>query len=181
MIPPFSERPAWLKSRGYLHITPKINVYKRYEEIYTKVHDETFVANHGFFPLIHSVIKDRKFKKLPDGNGRAHSYKKGAEHKKTAKLRPLHYATHIDAMIYGCYAEKLLILYEAELSRHSGLSESVIAYRKIEVDVGEENDKVKDGDPPGKSTIHFAHEAFQEIKSRAVDGCVVLMFDIKSF
>jgi hypothetical protein len=178
MIPPFSERPPWLKGRGYLHITPKIDVYKRYAEIYTKVHDETFVAEHGFFPLIHSVIKERKFKKIPNGVGRAHSYKKGDEYKKTAKLRPLHYATHIDALIYGCYAEKLLKLYEVELQNYPGLTDCVIAYRKIEVDDpdNDENDEL-----PGKSTIHFAHEAFEEIKKRSVDGCVVLMFDIKSF
>lgn len=181
MIPPFNERPSWLKSRGYLHITPKIDVHKRYEEIYTKVHDETFVADHGFFPLIHSVIKERKFKKVPNGTGRAHSYKKGDEHKKTAKLRPLHYATHIDAMIYGCYAEKLLKLYEIELNQHSGLTDCVIAYRKIEIEETDEEDAENEDELPGKSTIHFAHEAFEEIKARAIDGCVVLMFDIKSF
>jgi hypothetical protein len=180
MIPPFNERPAWLKSRGYLHITPKINIYKRYEEIYNLVNNESFVAKHGFFPLIHSVIKERKFKKIPNGNGRAHSYKKGDEFKKTAKLRPLHYATHIDSMIYGCYAEKLLKLYEAELASHPGLEESVIAYRKIEVEEPEDAE-TENTKQQGKSTIHFAHEAFEEIKARSVDGCVVLMFDIKSF
>lgn len=175
MVPLFTERPAWFKSRGYLHITPKINIFKRYKEIYMLVNDENFVAKHGFFPLIHSVIKERKFKKLPDGLGRGHSYKKGNVPHKTAKIRPLHYATHIDSMIYGCYAEKLLKLYEAELNLYPGLTESVIAYRKIEVE------DQHTGTPSGKSTIHFAHEAFEEIKSRAANGCVVLMFDIKSF
>lgn len=180
MVPPFNERPAWLKSRGYLHITPKINIYNRYEEIYNLVNNEKFVATHGFFPLIHSVIKERKFKKLPNDSGRGHSYKKDDKHEKTAKLRPLHYATHIDSMIYGCYAEKLLKLYEAELDLFPGLADSIIAYRKIEIEEFEEAEAV-DVKPQGKSTIHFAHEAFEEIKNRAVDGCVVLMFDIKSF
>ncbi len=179
MIPPFSERPAWLKSRGYLHVTPKIDVFKRYEEIYTKVHDETFVADHGFFPLIHSVIKERKYKKIPKGTGRAHSYKKGDEYKKTAKLRPLHYATHIDAMIFGCYAEILLEEYETTLKEYPGLTDCVIAYRKIGIEDPESEEQ--EDNPPGKSTIHFAHEAFEEIKKRSVEGCVVLMFDIKSF
>jgi len=182
MIPPFKERPTWLKSRGYLHITPKIDVFQRYEEIYTKVHNETFVANHGFFPLIHSVIKERKFKKIPNGFGRGHSYKKDDKYEKTAKLRPLHYATHIDAMIFGCYAEKLLKLYEDELTLFSGLKDCVIAYRKIEVEDDETDETTSaESDLPGKSTIHFAHEAFEEIKQRSADGCVVLMFDIKSF
>ncbi len=182
MIPPFDKRPSWLKSRGYIHITPKIDVYRRYQEIYSKVHSEKFVARHGFFPLIHSVIKERKYKKIP-GGGRAHSFKKGNEYKQTAKLRPLHYATHIDAMIFGCYAEKLLKLYEDELKLYPGLSDCVIAYRKIEVEEAEEEDFVEydDENSHGKSTIHFAYEAFEEIKRRASDGCIVLMFDIKSF
>ncbi|WP_316795098.1 reverse transcriptase domain-containing protein [Pedobacter agri] len=180
MIPPFDERPSWLKSRGYLHITPKIDVYKRYEEIFTKVNDERFVSRHAFFPLIHSVIKERKYKKIPNTNQRAHSYIKGGKPKTNAKLRPLHYATHIDALIYGKYATNLLALYEDELSKHEGLSDCIIAYRKIleEIDNVEEPvvEKI-----PGKSTIHFANEAFNEIKRRSVMGCTVLMFDIKSF
>ncbi len=96
-------------------------------------------------------------------------------------------------MIYGCYAEKLLKLYENELEKYPGLSDCVIAYRKISVeeensnntDVEEENEDdteaEEDDEERGKSTIHFAYEAFEEIKKRAKDGCVVLMFDIKSF
>jgi len=180
MIPPFDERPSWLKSRGYLHITPKIDVYKRYEEIFTKINNEQFVSRHAFFPLIHSVIKERKYKKIPNTNQRAHSYIKDGKPKKNAKLRPLHYATHIDALIYGKYATKLLALYEDELSKHEGLSDCIIAYRKIL----EETENVEEPvfeKIPGKSTIHFANEAFNEIKKRSLTGCSVLMFDIKSF
>jgi hypothetical protein len=180
MIPPFSERPAWLKSRGYLHITPKIDVYRKYEEYFTKINDDNFVARHGFFPLIHSIIKERKYKKTPSGQ-RAHSYFEDNEYHRTAKLRPLHYATHIDALIYGRYAEKLLNLYEDELNNYEGLSDCVIAYRKIpEQEFTGTHETILEK-VQGKSTIHFASEAFQEIKERAKDGCVVLMFDIKSF
>ena len=186
MIPPFDERPAWLKGRGYLHITPKIDILKKYEEIFTKVKDEVFVGRHGFFPLIHSVIKERKFKKLPKGKPRGHSYKEKGKYKKTAKLRPLHYATHIDSMIFGYYAELLLNLYEEELEKYAGLPDCVTAYRKIGIDEFDDSEEPsEDGEEQkelvGKSTIHFAHEAFEEIKKRATDGCVVLMFDIKSF
>lgn len=186
MIPPFKERPAWLKGRGYLHITPKIDILRKYAEIFTKVKDEVYVGRHGFFPLIHSVIKERKFKKLPNGKSRGHSYKEKGKFKKTAKLRPLHYATHIDSMIFGYYAELLLNLYEEELEKYVGLPDCVTAYRKIgleDFDDSEESpeDEEDDKELVGKSTIHFAHEAFEEIKKRATDGCIVLMFDIKSF
>lgn len=181
MKPAFEDRPSWVKSRGYLHITPKIDVFKRYDEIFSKVNDEGFVARHGFFPLIHSVIKERKYKKLPDGSGRGHSYLKDGKWEKTAKQRPLHYATHIDALIYGRYAEKLLGLYEEELADNPGLGDCIIAYRKILEDIDEQGTEPVMERATGKSTIHFASEAFQEIKTRAKKGCVVLMFDIKSF
>lgn len=186
MIPPFKERPAWLKGRGYLHITPKIDILKKYIEIFSKVEDEAFVGRHGFFPLIHSVIKERKFKKHPKGKSRGHSYKEKGKFKKTAKLRPLHYATHIDSMIFGYYAELLLNLYEKELEKYPGLPDCVTAYRKIGLENFDDCEESHDEESEyqelvGKSTIHFAQEAFEEIKKRATDGCVVLMFDIKSF
>lgn len=173
-IPPFDQKPDWLKGRGYLHITPKLDIHSKYEELFTKVQDETFVKNHGFFPLIHSVITERRFKKIPGETGRrAHSH----AGESTAKQRPLHYSTHIDAMIFSYYAKLLLDQYEEELLKHPGLSDCVIAYRKIEIDNANKNGEK----PPGKSTVHFAKEAFAEIERRAQNACIVLMFDIKSF
>lgn len=183
MIPSFDKRPHWLKGRGYLHVTPKIDVFSKYQEIYAKVTDENFVARHGFFPLIHSVIKERKYKKLPDNPKiRAHSYWKNNTKQSSAKLRPLHYSTHIDAMIFSYYAELLLNEYEKELEKVEGLSDCVIAYRKIDLESKEykEDDGETEG-VKGKSTIHFAKEAFDEIAKRAQSGCIVLMFDIESF
>lgn len=180
-IPPFDKRPHWLKGRGYMHVTPKINIFNKYEEIYHKVTNKDFVAAHGFFPLIHSVIKERKYKKNPNNPAeRAHSHVQKGKTKTSAKLRPLHYSTHIDAMIFAYYAQLLLDQYEEKLKQVSGLSECIIAYRKIAI-----TDKDKGVDPvaddKGKGTVHFAKEAFAEISERAKDGCVVLMFDIENF
>lgn len=165
--------PVWLKSKGYLHVTPQIDVRKRSNEILRKVSDTTFIAKYAFYPLIHSAINERRYKKLPDKKKRGHSYiDKSGKPKKNVKSRPLHYATHMDSIIYGCYAEKLQQEYEKKLVEYPGLSESIIAYRKIPIDK-EHN----------KSTIHFAHEIFEEIKKRAEEHseCYVLAFDIKSF
>lgn len=168
-----SEKPQWLKNRGYLHITPKIDVSTQSREIVSKVSNPNFVSKHAFFPLIHTNIKERKYKKHPDNSTlRAHSYFYKNKHQKTAKKRPLHYATHIDALIYGYYAELLQNLYENKLKSITGLSDSIIAYRKISV--SKENTR-------GKSTINFAKESFKEIEKRASPDCIVLMFDIKSF
>ena len=168
------DQKKWLKSRGYLHVTQKINVKSRKTELLSKIQDPDFVKRHAFCPLIHSVVKERKFKKHPDDSSkRGHSHIVNGKPKHSAKNRPLHYATHIDALIFGYYASYLLYFYELELKKHKGLQECITAYRKIGLDE-EEEDK-------GKSTINFANEAFLEIGKRATNGCVVLMFDIESF
>lgn len=167
-------KPEWLKGRGYLHVTPKIDVNARAHELISKIKNPNFIAKHAFFPLIHAVIKERKYKKHPDDpKVRSHSHFHKGKFKSSAKNRPLHYATHIDSLIFGYYAEILLVLYEKKLEENIGLSECVIAYRKIAVSEGQEN--------IGKSTINFSHEAFNAITQRAESECVVLMFDIKSF
>lgn len=167
------EQEKWLKSRGYLHITPKINVNSRKTELISKVQNPDWVKRHAFMPLIHSVIKERKYKKHPDDSKRrGHSHVIDGKLKTSAKPRPLHYSTHIDSIVFGYYACYLLRLYELELAKHTGLEECITAYRKIGLD---------DDDDKGKSTINFAQEAFAEIQTRAEDGCVVLMFDIEKF
>ena len=166
----------WLKSKGYLHITPQIDIGINPQRIISKIQSEEFVSTHSFYPLIHAIIKERKFKKV---NGvRTHSFfneKKGV-FESTAKKRPLHYSTHIDALIFGYYSELLQVEYDKKLKLINGLDDVVIAYRKIPIDKDSFNSK-------GKSTIHFSNEVFEEIKNRVKenDECVVLTFDIKSF
>lgn len=164
-------KPNWFRNRGYLHLSNHRDL-REDKYLLTNIKNPAYVARHAFFPLIHSVIKDRRYKKCPDGK-RRHSYKDEHENvKKNYKERPLHYATHIDAMIFGCYAEKLLNAYEKILLKYPRVSESVIAYRKMQIAGSDKN----------KSTIHFAHEVFEEIKQQAKDGdCCVLKFDITKF
>lgn len=167
------EKPNWLKSKGYLHLTPQINIEKDFDKILSKVKNVQYISRYAFFPLIHSIIKERKYKKV-GSNKRAHSFiDQNGQYKKTIKNRPLHYATHMDAIIFGYYAEILQNMYEEKLNEHKGLSEAIIAYRRIPVE----------GALTNKSTIHFAHEIFEEIKNRTLENseCVVLAFDIKSF
>jgi hypothetical protein len=169
MKPQLEEYP-WLKNRGYPHLTPQLNLSRDREKILSMLRNEKFIARYAFFPLIHSVIKERRYKSI---NGvRCHSYiDEYGNPKKNFKIRPLHYASHFDAIIFGYYAELLLAAYEERVKRNYGLSECIIAYRKLPLNGSEKN----------KSTIHFAHEAFEEIKARANDECEVLKFDIKSF
>ena len=161
-------KSTWLKNRGYLHFTNQIDVNKQRGEILGKVRDHEFVSKHAFFPLIHTNTKVRRYKLAEQVGKRVHSF----EGKPHAKLRPLHYATHIDSMIFGYYGEMLQIAYLKELDKIDHLSKCVTAYRRIE-------DPAKK--KTYKSTIHFAHEVFEEIKLRAQNGCWVLKFDIEKF
>jgi hypothetical protein len=161
-------KSTWLKNRGYLHLTQQINVGTRRGEILGKVKSFEFVKKHAFFPLIHTNIKVRRYKIADGATKRAHSF----EGKSNSKLRPLHYSTHIDSMIFGYYGERLQSAYLKELEKVPHLAKCVTAYRRI---------KNPNKQNSYKSTIHFAHEVFEEIKHRSAEGCWVLKFDIEKF
>ncbi|WP_175632631.1 reverse transcriptase domain-containing protein [Pedobacter ghigonis] len=164
------QKSSWLKNRGYLHLTNQIDVYTRKSEVLGKVSNPSFVAKHDFFPLLHTIISERRYKRAKDGgnDSRAHSH----NGEPTVKDRPLHYATHMDSMVFGYYAELLQKDYLLRLQLNPLLSDCVTAYRRIE-------DPKRKG--KNKGTIHFASEVFQEIEKRALQGCTVLKFDIESF
>ncbi len=87
----------WLKAKGYLHITPQINLRESKDDLKNKITDKEFVCKYNFFPLIHSSLRERKFKKIPHTNHRAHSYTdNNGKNKSFVKVRPLHYDTHLD-------------------------------------------------------------------------------------
>lgn len=172
--------PGWMKVKGYLHLTPSLSFHKNWQNYKSKIESPSFIARYAFYPLIHATIKERKYKK-PDlrkhiGNERSHSHTRADNGKveKSVKERPLHYASHFDALVYSYYASILNEKYEQELKNDTDLDKAVIAYRKIAID------KL---DGKGKSTIHFAKEVFDEIKLRAIPqkNVAVLTFDIKGF
>lgn len=162
----------WLKNKRYLHVTPQIDTKANEHNLLARIKNTSYISKYAFFPLIYSEIKERRYKKslLDPQNKRKHSFKKDGLTIKNAKKRPLHYATHMDALIFGYYAHQLQSIYD-KLLESKDLSECIIAYRKIKIE----------GSDKGKSTIHFAHELFQEIKKRSENKCIVLKLDIKSF
>ncbi|MBK1439668.1 hypothetical protein JHJ32_06705 [Parapedobacter sp. ISTM3] len=165
----------WLRNRGYLHITNQLDLARDKKKILEMIQNKDFVAKYAFFPLIHAIIKERRFKRsseLPE-QGKSHSYKRNdGTVRSNAKNRPLHYATHLDAAIFGHYSEIILGKYEAYLKSITGLADCVTAYRRIPTGIDNKN----------KSTIHFANDAFNEIKERSLQQeCVALKFDIRNF
>lgn len=174
------DRPSWLKEKGYLHLSPSLELGTNSDQIVKKITSKTYIENYAFYPLIHTIISDRKYKK---GNPAKHttSERRHTHHRlksfhivKNSKERPLHYASHMDSLVFGYYADKIKDGYESLLSKEPLQDQAVIAYRKIET---------FDGSQKGKSNIHFAKECFDEIKKRTLDGSEVsvLAIDLKSF
>lgn len=174
------EKPDWLKSKGYLHITPSLSVENDWKKYYALITDKKFVEKYAFYPLMYNEIKERKYKKI-DPSKHKNNPKTGRTHRfinndntfqQTAKKRPIHYASHFDALIYAYYSSILYDKYDEILKKDKFLDESIIAYRSI---------KLPNSDK-GKGTIHFAKEAFDEIKSRAEkENVAALTFDIENF
>ena len=172
--------PDWLKPKGYLHLSPSLKIGDNWLTYKRQIENKEFVSKYAFYPLIHSLIKERKYKKadetkhLKKDRAHRHVISDNGKTEPTSKLRPLHYASHYDALIYGYYAKILNEKYEEKLSILPKLFKCVTAYRKLKID---------DNSDKGKSTIHFAKEVFDEVKFRTQNGkqIAVLTFDIKGF
>lgn len=178
----------WYKIKGYYHFSSQVAYkWKEKQKVIQRIKNPKYVEQYAFFPLLHTNIKERRYKEHPIKEGdnkkpvRVHSYfdEKKGKFVKTQKLRPLHYANHTDALIYSYYAMKLGEKYESILKNDRELSSAVTAYRKIPIP----NEFKKNGEQKNKGSIHFAAEVFNEIKRRTQNGqeCAVLAFDIKSF
>ncbi|MBN2647532.1 MAG: group II intron reverse transcriptase domain-containing protein [Thiotrichales bacterium] len=138
---------SWFKPRTYLHFDNPIG-YKKAKKIVTNI---DVVAQHSFYPFLQFTIKTSKISKE----------KISKKITRENKPREISYASHLDSQIYAYYAEQLSKLYEEELTQ-LGLDENILAFRKI-------------GD--GKCNIHFAHDAFEKIKSIGPSNVVAMDFE----
>lgn len=173
--------PKWFRDRGYLHLTGKESTVGRTAmPLFNKItNNQKFISEYAFFPLIHTNILERRYKKINQYNhARAHSFKQNGVFKRTIKSRPIHYANHTDALIFGHYSSILRDKHEELLNSTPELSSCIIGYRKVVIPGLFKND----GSPKYAGTAHFAREAFEEIKSRTLaSDCTVLKFDIEKF
>lgn len=163
------KKKDWFKPRGYLHIDSKLNFDDK-GDVINRVSNPKYVAIHAFLPLIYKTLSERRYKKV----GKTAQGKQIRSHsedgKSTKKIRPIHYASHIDSQIYAFYNHKIISpAYENLLNQTLGLSDCVSAYRRIEAPEGYRN----------KCNIHFAFDAIEEIKRR--QDCTAIALDIKSF
>jgi len=146
-----SEETAWFRQRSYAHFDFPITKDKAIE----LVKDPDRVRRHAFMPLIADYVESVSKKRTPAGK---RIYEK--------KRRPIAYASHLDSYIYSFYAQKLNALLEKQYAADELCYQAVLAYRKFPV--GHSN-----------TNIHFANDAFNEIKAQ--DNCIVLALDIEGF
>lgn len=174
------DKPSWLKEKGYIHLSPSLELGNNWHQTEKKITNKKYIERYAFYPLIHTILSDRKFKKgnlekfTTDKRKHTHHRIKTSHPVRNSKDRPLHYASHMDALVYGYYASILREKYEDLLKKEPLQDEAVIAYRKIET---------FEGSGIGKSNIHFAKECFDEIKNRTQNNIevAVLAIDLKSF
>ena len=112
------------------------------------------VARHSFHPFLAFCQRWTKFRK--EGQP------------KEIKERPIRSACRRDSYIFSHYRRLLLPAFEERVHK-DGLEKNILAYRKIPVEGGKSN----------KCNIHFAQEAFQQIK--ILGSSTVIALDIKGF
>ncbi len=144
------------KLRTYQHIDDALDLdnEETFQRVVKVIED---IKNHQFLPFIKREEVKIRFRKNKDD-----------EVRRSIKLRPIMYASHIDAHIYSYYNFILQEKYENYLE-NLNLGRNVTAYRKIKI---EETNK-------GKSNIHFAKEVFGHIQKQG--ECVVITQDIEGF
>jgi RNA-directed DNA polymerase len=136
----------WYSSKVRVHFDRPLSR----EDAERLVTDPAAIVQHAFLPLISFQKKERRYRRRQGD----------AKPVASTKVRELAYPSNHDGYVFGFYAERLGILYEAEL-RTRGLDKVVIGYRK------------------GSSNIKLARDAFSEIQTRG--NCVALGLDIKGF
>ncbi len=136
-----TKREPWLKPRGYIHFTTKLDPtdLQQVKFISSYASNPASVIKHSFYPLIHRPIITRRYKPTYivslGKKKRAHTYiDETGKKKSNAKIRHIYYSTHLDAYIYSYYCQKILTpKYEQKVLETPGLSNCISAYRKIPV------------------------------------------------
>lgn len=113
------------------------------------VQSDALVAAHSFLPFLSDRVLERRYKPLLN--------------KTVDKTRPIMIPSHVDAHIFSYYASTLGQAHDQRLI-DLGCSESVLAYRRWE---------------GGKCNIHFAVEAFDEVRKMA--NGVAIAIDLEAF
>ena len=145
-------RPIY-KQKGYLHFDPKFWFPERASEIRKVVSSSSKFAQWEFYPFLQILTKTPRFRYDP----------KAGMPKRSVKERPICFAAHQDALIYGFCSHCITKEYETYIHAQ-GFANSVLAYRT---------------DLDGDCNIQFAKQAFDYIRS--LGECTAIALDISSF
>jgi|TARA_R100000479_G_scaffold51000_2_gene23947 hypothetical protein len=167
----------WFKLKKYPHIgLPLIPKDKSWLVPY--VTNPNKIKAHRFTPFIKRSIKQRKYRakdKVEQDDGslkyEMNVYGKRERETKRPKKRPIFYASHLDALIYGYYSYVLSVHYEWFI-RHKPYNHCAVAYRKIRKDKGQKGNK---------SNIEFAYDAFSAVKNLDATKVSVIVADVSNF
>lgn len=146
------------KTKNYLHFDKKLSPF--FLADYVSI--PTNIEKHSFYPFISYTLQESKIETTQQNNKTIFNQQ--------YKDRLINYPSHIDSAVYAYYAQLLYEYYEQYLNNH-GLSDNVIAFRKIS--------KIINGKQTPFSNIHFSQQVFDIIKERK--SCTVLCFDISKF
>lgn len=164
-------RKSWYKQKSYTHFTSKLT-NENIGFVNSYVSNADNITSHRFYPLIHRVIIEKKYK-LVDAthNIRRHYTILSGVKKTTAKFRDIYYANHLDAHIYSYYTQKILSpLYEKQLENNPELSNSILAYRRMQIP---DSNRCK-------CNIDFANDVFNTISALNGDY-TIYAFDVTKF
>lgn len=159
-----TDKKPFIGDRAYRHIDSRISLRKldtnEAERVKLLLSHPDRLLKHSFYPFLRKDKKFRRFSKQVVGSKSKTIIKQ--------KVRPIMYASHIDACIYGFYGYLLKQKLESELNTRN-LSSSVIAYRRIP----------RNGTSRNKSNIDFVNDIYSEI-GKQTDAAVVCV-DIERF
>lgn len=152
----------WKPTKRDLKQYPHFDAPLSLTEMERIANDPDEVAANKFYPFLVYQKSFTRFRSKRDEFG-------AKVKEKDKKTRDIRYGTRRDAAIFSRYRFGLSILYEKELKTR-GLSDCVLAYRRI---------PVKPGSSSGKCNIHHAKSAFDYIKS--LDNCFAIVMDISNY
>ncbi|MFT5217418.1 MAG: hypothetical protein ACI83H_002555 [Glaciecola sp.] len=170
----------WFKLKRYPHVGFPLEASDRYVWIEKYVTNPDKIASHSFLPFIHKTYSQRKFrKKYSENDGKVVKGKLPDSETEIAlrhsdcKEREIYYAGHLDALVYSYYSQIIAEKYDEKLEQFH-LSDSITAYRSIEINPEKENGSCK-------CNIDFANDVFKKINQQEDDEFIVMAFDISSF
>jgi len=159
----------WFKTKKYPHIGEPLKI-KDYQRVKLYVENPDNIRKHSFLPFIHKAIITRKFRANKQNPSKNPS-KKRKRKKDKPKVRDTFFASHLDSMVFSKYNHLLSHAYEQFIEKLP-FNESVVAYRKIPLEIGKKGNKCN---------IDFAKSAFEFISSNQDKKLSVIIADVTSF